>query len=90
MFYHFQGLSSDGKTYIVAILPISAPILPEDEKSEATVPEGGIPIPTDVGPNDVYYFSVTEKLTSLAPDAFTPALSALDALIQPQTWTDSP
>jgi hypothetical protein len=82
LFYHFQGLSGDGKTYIVAILPISAPILPEDEKSEATIPEGGIPIPTDVGPNDVYYFSVTEKLTSLAPDTFTPSLSALDALIQ--------
>jgi hypothetical protein len=82
LFYHFQGLSSDGKTYIIAILPISAPILPEDEKPEATVPEGGVPIPTAVGPNDVYYFSVTEKLNTLSPDAFTPALNELDALIQ--------
>jgi hypothetical protein len=82
LFYHFQGLSSDGKTYLIAILPISAPILPEDEKPEATVPEGGVPIPTDVGPNDVYYFSVTEKLNTLSPDAFTPALNELDALIQ--------
>jgi hypothetical protein len=82
LFYHFQGLSSDGRYYIIAILPLTAPILPEDEKPEATVPEGGIPIPTDVGPNDVYYFSVTEKLNSLSPDAFTPSLDALDALIQ--------
>ena len=82
LFYHFQGLSSDGKYYIIAILPINAPILPEDEKPEATVPEGGVPIPTDIGPNAVYYFSVTEKLNSLPPEAFTPPLSELDAMIQ--------
>jgi hypothetical protein len=82
LFYHFQGLTSDGKYYVIAILPINAPILPEDEKPDATVPEGGVPIPTDVGPNEVYYFSVTEKLNSLSPDAFTPALNALDELIQ--------
>ena len=82
LFYHFQGLTNDGRNYIIAILPVNAPILPQDEKPEATVPEGGVPIPTDVGPNDVYYFSVIEKLNSLAPDAFTPSLVALDALIQ--------
>jgi len=82
LFYHFQGLTSDGKYYVIAILPITAPILPEDEKPEASVPEGGVPIQTDVGPNNVYYFSVTEKLNSLAPDSFIPSLNALDALIQ--------
>ncbi len=82
LFYHFQGLSSDGKYYVIAILPISAPILPEDEKPGATIPEGGVPIPTDIGPSDVYYFSVTEKLNSVSPDAFTPPLNELDALIQ--------
>ena len=82
LFYHFQGLSGDGKYYVIAILPINAPILPEDEKPTAAVPEGGVPIPTDVGPNEVYYFSVAEKLNSLSPDAFTPALDALDALVQ--------
>lgn len=82
LFYHFQGLTSDGKNYMIAILPVTAPILPEDENPAATVPEGGIPIPTDVGPNAVYYFSVIEKLNSLSPDAFTPSLEALDALIQ--------
>jgi hypothetical protein len=75
-------LSGDANYYIIAILPVTAPILPEDEKAEATVPEGGIPIPTSVGPNQVYYFSVTEKLNSLPPEAFTPSLSALDALVQ--------
>jgi len=66
----------------VAILPVAAPILPEDEKPEANVPEGGIPLPTTVGPNQVYYFSVTEALNTLSPDAFTPSLEALDALFE--------
>ena len=87
LFYHFQGLSSDGNYYVVAILPITAPMLPEDEKPEATVPTDGVPIPTDVGPNEVYYFSVTEKLNSLPPDSFTPSLHALDALFQSFVFT---
>jgi hypothetical protein len=82
LFYHFQGLTNDGKYYVIAILPITAPILPEDEKPEAAVPEGGVPIPTDIGPSEAYYFSVTEKLNSLSPDAFIPSLNTLDALIQ--------
>ena len=82
MFYHFEGLTSDGKYYVIAILPITAPVLAEDEKPESSVPAGGVPIPTSVGPNDVYYFSVSEKLNSLAPDSFTPSMTMLDALIQ--------
>jgi hypothetical protein len=89
LFYHFQGLTSDMKYYVIAILPVTAPILPEDENPEATVPEGGVPIPTAVGPNEVYYFSVTEKLNSLTPDACTPSLNALDALVQSIVVTSS-
>lgn len=88
LFYHFQGLSGDGNYYVIGILPVTAPILAEDEKPEASVPEGGVPIPTDVGPNEVYYFSVTEKLNSLSPDAFTPSLSALDVLVQSLVMTN--
>lgn len=88
LFYHIQGLSGDGNYYVVAILPVTSAILPEDENPEATIPEGGVPIPTAIGPNDVYYFSVTEKLNSLAPDAFTPSLDALDALFQSLVMTN--
>jgi hypothetical protein len=87
LFYHFQGLSSDGNYYVIAILPITAPLLAEDEKPDAPVPEGGVPIPTAVGPSEVYYFSVTEKLNSLSPDSYTPSLSTLDTLIQSITVT---
>ncbi len=88
LFYHFQGLTDDDKYYIFAILPITAPILPENEKPDASIPEGGIPIPTDTGVNNNYYFSVTEKLNSLSPDTFTPSLNSLDALIQSITVTN--
>jgi hypothetical protein len=63
-------------------LTVTASILPENEKPDASVPEGGVPIPTDIGVNSIYYISVTEKLNSLAPEAYTPSLSTLDALIQ--------
>jgi hypothetical protein len=89
LFYHFEGLTTDGKYYIVAILPITAPILAEDEKPDASIPADGVPIPTDVGPNDVYYASVTEKLIALSPDQFTPSLNALDELIQSILVTNS-
>ena len=82
LFYHFEGLTSDNKYYIIAVLPVTAPMLAEDEKAESSVPAGGIPIPTSLGPNDVYYFSVTEKLNSLTPDSLTPSITLLDALIQ--------
>ena len=82
LFYHFEGLTSDGRYYLIAILPMTAPILPEDEKPEASVPAGGVSIPTDIGIGNTYYSSVTEKLNSLAPDAYTPSLATLDSLIQ--------
>ncbi|MGZ9236132.1 MAG: hypothetical protein ACXW4E_11465 [Anaerolineales bacterium] len=89
LFYHFQGLTSDNKYYVIAILPITAPILAEDEKPESAVPAEGVPIPTDIGPNEVYYLSVTQKLNALSPESYTPSLNALDALIQSILSTNS-
>ena len=82
LIYQFAGLTTDEQYYIIAILPITAPILAEDEKPDAPVPTEGVPIPTDVGPNDAYYASITERLVSLDSDSYTPSLSTLDALIQ--------
>jgi hypothetical protein len=82
LFYHFEGLTSDNQYYIIAVLPVTAPMLAEDEKPESPVPAGGVPIQTGVGPNNTYYFLVTEKLNSQAPDTFTPPIPMLDALIQ--------
>jgi hypothetical protein len=82
LFYHFEGLTRDNKYYIIAVLPVTASILPEDEKPDAPIPQGGVPIPTDIGVNNIYYISITERLNSLALDAYTPSLSRLDTLIQ--------
>ena len=82
LFYHFQGLTDDNRYYVIAILPVTAPILAADEKVEAPVPEGGVDIPPNVGPNDVYYASVMQRLNALASNDYTPALEALDALVQ--------
>ena len=85
LFYHFQGLTSDGTYYIVAILPISAPVLAETSDAGAVLPPGGIPYPDMADPNvdmQAYYASVTDLLNTTPSEAFTPALDQLDLLIQ--------
>lgn len=87
MFYHFQGLTNDGKYYVIAILPVTSSILAEDEKPESPVPAGGVPIPAQTGPDQGYYEAVTKALDAMYPDSFNPSLFQLDALIQSITVT---
>lgn len=85
LFYHFQGFSDDGNYYIVAIFPITAPMLAETDEPGATLPAGGIAYPGINDPNadfQGYYASVTDLLNTTSPEAFTPTISQLDALIQ--------
>jgi hypothetical protein len=82
MFYHFQGLTNDGQYYVIAILPISAPILAENW--EAAAPPDGVPFPGYSDPNadfQAYYDQVIAKLNALPEDALNPSLTKLDALI---------
>lgn len=84
-FYHFEGLTSDGKYYIVAVLPIGNSILPSGDHPDQ-VPAGGVPFPgyTSMDPKDyeAYFQAVTDKLNAAAPESFTPSLTSLDLLIQ--------
>lgn len=84
MFYQFQGLTNDGKYYILAILPASHSLLAADEKPETIPPTGGIPFPgfDDQPALEAYYPAVENLLNSAAPESFNPALGTLDALIQ--------
>ncbi len=85
LFYHFQGVTSDGAYYVIAILPISNPALAETSDSGAVVPAGGVPYPDIAAPNpDMpgYYNAVTNLLNAQSPEAFAPAISQLDSLIQ--------
>lgn len=88
LFYHFQGLTNDGKHYVVATFPVSASILPEDEKPESAVPAGGVPYPQPNGPDPAYYEAVTKALDAMYPDSFNPSLFQLDVLIQSITVTN--
>lgn len=84
LFYHFQGLTDDGKYYIIAILPVSHPFLANDENPMTIPPDGGIIFPGyDNGyVLDVYYTKVMDLLNSQAPETYLPGLASLDSLIQ--------
>jgi hypothetical protein len=85
LFYHFQGVTRDGVYYIIAILPITAPVLAETSDAGAPLPPGGVPYPYMADPTadmQAYYASVTDVLNATPSEAFTPTISQLDLLIQ--------
>ncbi len=85
LIYHFEGLTSDGKYYIVAVLPINASFLAIDSDPNAAIPPNGVPFPgaaTDAATFSNYYQAVASKFSATPPDALQPTLTALDALIQ--------
>jgi hypothetical protein len=85
LFYHFQGLTDDGAYYVIAILPITVPMLPETSDPGAVLPTGGVPYPDFADPQadmQLYYASVLDVLNATSSELFTPTLDQLDALIQ--------
>ena len=85
LFYHFQGLTSDGAYYIIAVLPITVPVIAETSDGGAVLPPGGIPYPYFADPNadmEAYYAAVTALLDGTSPEAFSPTINRLDQLIQ--------
>ena len=84
LIYHFEGLTSDGKYYVIAILPVNAPVLAETAGLDEAVPAGGAPLPdlNSANPDMKGYFAkVQQALGGLQPGDFTPNLDQLDALI---------
>jgi hypothetical protein len=85
LFYEFQGLTNDGEHYIVAVLPITFPMLAETSDAGAPLPAGGIMYPFMADPQadmQAYYAAVTALLNNASPESFVPTISQLDALIQ--------
>ena len=77
MFFTFQGLTSDGKYWISAILPISNSSLPENGDNPPngqTFEEFGNNFPT-------YIADITSQLNSQTAESFSPTLLMLDALV---------
>ena len=84
LIYHFEGLTEDERYYVVAILPVTAPILPEDGQPGGTVPPGGVPVPdyNDMNANWIgYYGEARQMLQDLEAGAYSPTLDQLDALM---------
>ncbi|RPI92027.1 MAG: hypothetical protein EHM40_14155 [Chloroflexi bacterium] len=85
LFYHFQGVTGDGAYYVVAILPITAPMLAETSDGGAVLPDGGVPYSYFADPGadmQLYYRSVLDLLNASPSQIFTPNMDQLDALIQ--------
>jgi hypothetical protein len=84
LFYQFQGLTDDG-AYIIAILPITVPVLAETSDGGAVLPLGGIPYSYFADPQadmQGYYTDVTALLNAMPQEAFSPTINKLDLLIQ--------
>jgi hypothetical protein len=85
LFYHFEGVTRDGAYYLIAILPITSPVLAETSDAGAPLPNGGVPYPFLADPNadmQAYYASIIDVLNATPPQSFTPMISQLDSLIQ--------
>lgn len=74
LFYTFQGLSSDGRWLVSAVLPVASPVLPD--------PESVLQDPS-FEDNYAAYLEEVKGLLGEQPDSsFQPDLAALDAIFQ--------
>jgi hypothetical protein len=78
MFYSFQGLSTNGRYWISAILPISNSMLPPNGDN----PPNGMSQQQFSDQFDTYIADLTEKMNNQPPESYSPAIAALDALIE--------
>jgi hypothetical protein len=75
--YTFQGLTSDGKYYVAAVLPVNLPELPADASVDLNNP------PQNFVEDFPTYLSDTVNMLNGQPaSAFTPDLGLLDAMME--------
>ncbi|MFN8401859.1 MAG: hypothetical protein U0X74_17740 [Anaerolineales bacterium] len=80
-YYHYEGLTNDGKYMVAIMVPVTLPIQATAENPSAD----GIIYPSDISDTtalDAYFQGVTDLLNAANPDSFQPNLNLLDALIQ--------
>jgi hypothetical protein len=75
LIYTFQGLTSDGKYYIAAVLPVTHPELPATEQVSAQQA-------AELNDFPAYLTKTVTWLDQQPSGSFTPDLANLDALIQ--------
>jgi hypothetical protein len=77
MVYTYQGLTSDGKFWVTVTLPASNPILPAD----GSILPGGETWDQFSANFSTYIVDIQNQLNAQAPGAYSPTLTALDALV---------
>jgi hypothetical protein len=75
LIYTYQGLTSDGKYYVAAVLPVNHPSLPADGKVTGNEP------PEFTSDFPAYLANVVTALNPQAANTFTPDLTQLDAML---------
>jgi hypothetical protein len=75
LFYTYQGLTSDGKYYVAAVLPVNHPSLPADGEVTGKEPQE---FTSDFS---TYLANVGKTLNPQAAQTFTPDLTQLDAMM---------
>lgn len=84
LFYYYQGLTNDGRYFMQAILPVSAPFLASGNTPETAVfPVDAIPFDWENPESHAsYYEAVTQQINGASADIFLPSINDLDGLIQ--------
>ena len=80
-FYHYEGLTNDGKYYVVVEIPVDLPVYSDSSNAG----EFGITYPADrlvPAEMDAYYAAVTQLINDASPDGFNPILHQIDLLVQ--------
>jgi hypothetical protein len=75
LIYTYQGLTSDGKYYVAAVLPVTHPSLPADGTVTGNEP------PEFTSDFLTYLANVVNSLNPQAADTFTPDLAQLDGMM---------
>jgi hypothetical protein len=75
LLYTFQGLTSDGKYYVAALLPVNHPSLPADGKITGNEP------PEFMSDHSAFLTNVAKDLNVQAANTFTPDLTQLDEML---------
>jgi hypothetical protein len=80
-FYHYEGLTSDGKYLVAVSFPVVLPLQSTAENPSAD----GVPYPGDISDTaglTAYYQGITNLLDAANPETFRPTLNLLDELVQ--------
>lgn len=78
--YHFEGLTKDGKYFVVVTAPVELPVWSNAENRG----EFGITYPENMGDSaalDGYFQAMTNLLSTYEAGAFNPILDLLDSLV---------